>query len=191
MIYKIAQTLAKICYRLVFGLRIFGAENLPKEGGALICANHISNFDPPAISAAISRKVRFLAKKELFKNRLFGKIILALGATPLDRGGMDTSAVRKSIAILKNNELLLLFPQGTRREDLKKEQFKDGAATLAVMANVPIVPVCIVGKYRPFGGLRVYIGQPISATVIREGIKEIGGGILIYERIRELYEKRH
>ncbi len=162
MLYKFCSRGLNLIFRLIFFLRIKGRENVPKEGGLLVCTNHLSNFDPPAIAASFPRSLRFMAKEELFHNPVFGKFITMLGAFPIRRGKGDVCAVMTAMKILNRGETTLIFPEGTRVHNGDSERKIDpGIIKLAIKSKVPILPGYTNGKYKLFGGLRVYFGKPI------------------------------
>lgn len=163
MLYKIASVLVIGFFRVFFLLRVKGLENVPREGGLLLCANHRSNFDPPAVAAAFPRRLKFMAKEELFHNPLFGGLIKALGAFPIRRGKGDAGAVMAALKILNSGETTLVFPEGRRVEgDDGDRRINPGIIRIAIKARVPILPAYSNGKYRLFGGLKVYFGKPIT-----------------------------
>jgi len=123
--------------------------------------NHRSNWDPPIAAITSPRKLRFMAKSELFKNKLFAKIITALGAFPIQRGKGDVGAIKGSLTILKNEEVMLIFPEGGRVKDEKTTDAKPGVVMLAIRAKVPVIPTYISGKYRWFGKITVRFGEPV------------------------------
>ena len=100
--------------RALFRVKLIGAENEPEDGTFLICANHISEADPLILGACLKHNPRYMAKKELMKVPVIGKLITALGAYPIDRGGNDVAAIRKTVDFLKNGESGIMFPQGKR-----------------------------------------------------------------------------
>ena len=191
----IIRALAWVLYKLVFWIRLEGKENLPKGDGMLFCSNHLSNLDPPTVAVMVPRKLRFLAKEELFHNKPFAWLIRHLGATPITRGGADVSAVKTCIRILRGGENLLMFPQGTRRKQLREKDVKPGAIVIAQRSGVPIVPVAICGKYRPFSCMKVKIGKCITLEEVHritedETITDKNEALrrLLYERIAALME---
>lgn len=150
---------------LMYGLRRPSNENVPKEGGIIVCANHSSLLDPVFTAVALKRKLTFMAKKELFSFKPFGWLISSLGAFPVDRGKNDVGAVKTSIKLLKGGHAMLLFPQGTRCKRVDNVEAKHGAVRLAIMTGVPILPVCISEGHRFFGKRGyVKIGEPIDYT---------------------------
>ncbi len=170
-IYWTAVAIARAAIHLLWWPRYIGRENLP-TGPYLICANHRSWFDPPFIAIVIPREVGFLAKAELFKNPLFGKLIWALNARPIRRGSVDRTAIDHVRALLKNNIPVVTFPEGTRSRTGHMQPPRPGIGMLARLAGVPVVPIYIKGSFkmshRPFfwGSLEARIGDPIPASAI-------------------------
>ena len=153
--------------RLVLGIRIKGLENIPKTGGIMFCANHIAARDAVVIAAACEREIKFLAKKELFSVPIIGRIIKALGAVKLDRGGADVGAIRTSVNLIKAGYALSIFPQGHRYPGVNPATTprKNGAAMIAAHAKCDVIPVCIKVcgfKYGIFKKVDVIFGKPIT-----------------------------
>ena len=121
-------------------------------------SNHISAFDPPLLAAIFSRPVRFMAKKELFENPVLRFILFLADAFPVDRGKTDISAVKKALSVLKNSEVLGIFPEGTRRPEGKLGTPKAGSVMLAVKSDVPILPIGIK-NIKKNGRITVNIGE--------------------------------
>lgn len=117
MIYTFCSTLLRIIYTILFRLEAVGRENIPKEGGVLLCSNHISNFDPPTVGIKLRRQVRFMAKSELFEIPVLGRIIKAVGAFPVKRGGVSKESIKTSLNILRDGQVLGIFPSGSRHND--------------------------------------------------------------------------
>ena len=132
----------------------------------MFCSNHIAARDAVIIAAACEREIKFLAKKELFSVPIIGRIIKALGAVKLDRGGADVGAIRTSINLIKSGFALSVFPQGHRYpgENPKDTPKKNGAAMICYHAMCDVVPVCIKVrgfKYGIFKKTEVIFGEPI------------------------------
>lgn len=149
-----------------FNIRITGSENEPTEGGCLVCANHMSNSDVVVLAAALRRQPRYLAKAELFRVPLLSRLVKALGAFPIKRGGGDIAAIKTTLELLKQGELVGFYPQGTRHRgvDPRHTPIRHGIAMVASRAGVPVLPVCIQTKgYKivPFRRVDVRIGKPI------------------------------
>lgn len=163
MLYTWLRKLFRLFYRTIFRLDPVGLENIPLEGAVILCSNHKSNWDPPTVAVFLDRKVRFMAKSELFNIPLFGTLISKLGAFPVKRGKIGKSSVKQTLDILKQGEVLLIFPEGTRKNT--NGIGKRGAASFALKANATIIPVAIVGSYRLFGKLKIIYGSPMKFQV--------------------------
>ena len=146
MLYKFLSGLAKGVTHCIFRVKVVGKENVPKDGGMILAVNHKSNWDPIFAGAYCPRPLRFMAKADLFKNKLFGGLIKKLGA----------------FSILKNNDAMLIFPEGHRIKNGKRVKAKLGVSMIAVYAKVPVIPLCISGEYKPFHKVTVTFGKPIT-----------------------------
>lgn len=169
--YNFCLKLIRFYYKLFFGAKYYGTENLLLEGGMLICPNHLSNNDPVIVAGNIRRKLRFMAKKELFHIPVLSSVIKFFGAFPIDRSTSDLGAVRATMSILKEANALMLFPEGRRNKVLVSENVKPGAVTIAAKAGVYIQPVYIKGTYRLFGKTEVFFGKPIPPEKLREVVQ--------------------
>ncbi|MCC2684876.1 MAG: plsC [Paenibacillaceae bacterium] len=166
MLYSIGQTLCRILFYGIFRLKVIGRENIPATGGVILCSNHTSNLDPPLLGTPVPRKVRFMAKAELFKVPLLGAIIHAVGAFPIKRGGVSKESLRLAASILEEGGVLGVFPEGTRKGS---EVGKRGAASLALRSGAQVVPVAIIGKYIPFRRMKIIYGKPLDLSSCRDG----------------------
>lgn len=130
-------------------LKVTGLENIPRKGGAVIIANHLSYFDAVALASALERSKRdamVLAKSELFRVPWRARLLTALGVIPVYRGSDKAAdALNEAVKSLKGGELVALFPEGTIPKDGALLPFKTGAARMALEANVPVIPVVMVG----------------------------------------------
>lgn len=162
MLYRVACFLIGFAFRLVFRIRVTGRENVPKEGGCILAVNHKSNLDPVIAGAYCPRRLRFMAKEELFNNRFFGWLITQLGAFPISRGKGDIGAIKGAFSILKNNEMMLMFPQGHRMKKGERGKAQCGVSMIAHKMQVPIVPLCIGGEYKLFKKITLSFGKPIE-----------------------------
>lgn len=164
--YNFCWTLLRPAYKALYPHRVTGLENLPAEGGFVLCINHISARDPLYVSTCIPRKRRmyFLGKKELFDNRFLRPFVTWLGGIPVDRGHADLSAVRNSLRVLKEGFGLGIFPQGTRSRDNTPTPMLNGASMIALRGGVPVVPAYIDGPYRLFHRVDVRFGAPLDLS---------------------------
>jgi 1-acyl-sn-glycerol-3-phosphate acyltransferase len=180
----------------LYRLRARGLEHLP-EGGFVLAANHTSNFDPWALGIPLlpGRQLRFMAKSELF-NPLLAPILRAGGAFKVRRGEGDIEAVRTAVELVKEGEIVVMFPEGTRRrKGLRKKHVArahTGAARIALGAGAPLVPAAIKGTDRlsRLGPLRVVYGEPLDLSDL-EGLDQKTAAEEATERlmarIEELY----
>jgi 1-acyl-sn-glycerol-3-phosphate acyltransferase len=173
--YRINRQLVKLTAGIYFRLKVEDSRHIPSTGPLLLAANHCSFLDPPLIAAAISRQISFLAKEELFRIPLLGWWIHHLGAYPLARQKGDTQAVRTGLRVLRENKVLLVFPEGTRSPDGELLPLQPGAAWLSLIGGAPVVPLYISGSFRacPRNAwwprptqIRIAIGTPIKPEEI-------------------------
>lgn len=149
-------------------MEVIGKENFPKEGGVLLCTNHIHNFDPPIVGIVSPRTIHFMAKEELFKMPILRNLLPHLNAFPVKRGMSDREALRKGLKVLKEGHVLGLFPEGTRSKTGELGKGLAGAGFFALRTEAAVVPCAIIGPYKAFSKLRVVYGKPIDMAKLRE-----------------------
>ena len=167
--YKVLKVICGKPLLWILGIKVVGAENEPhyEDGSYLLCSNHLGALDPFCIAAALNRrKLCFMAKKELFRNKLAAKIFYSLGAFPIDRSGADVGAVKGTIRLLQEGHCTAIFPQGTRCPGVhpSETKIKAGAGLIAARAGVPVLPVLIRNRKWRVGLFRrteIVIGKPI------------------------------
>lgn len=200
-VYGTVISLARLIWRgqgLTF--TVTGVENLPKTGGAVVAINHTSYFDftfagLPAYQQKRGRKVRFMAKKEVFDHKISGPVMRSLGHIPVDRtSGADSfgAACRR----LKDGELVGVYPEATISRSFELKEFKSGAARMAIDAGVPIVPHIVWGAqriwtkdhpkkmWRPKVPISVAVGEPILPTLPAPELTA-----LLHSRMQHLLEQ--
>ena len=161
MFFRVCRFLAWIIGHIIYRFEVTGRENVPKEGAYLVCSNHIHAFDPIALSIFMKRSPKFMAKKEIFRRRIFGWFLRNFGAYPIDRdSAADLQAFRTTMNVLKSGEGVIIFSQGTRMKEF--ENAKSGVAVFALKSGAPIVPAGIRGTYKLFSKVYVNFGEPIS-----------------------------
>lgn len=167
MIYEMTRGLARILFKTWFRVKARGLEHIPKDGPVIVCCNHISLWDPPVLGVWLPRKIRYMAKAELFKIPVFGGFIRMLGAFPVKRGGVSKESIRLSLDLLKQGELIGVFPEGTRNRS-GLHAAKRGAVHLAFKSGAVVVPAAIIASYRPFSKVFVIYGEPVDISAYVE-----------------------
>jgi len=160
-VYQCIRLTLLAVFKIFFRIKVKGKKNMPKTGGVIVMSNHISAYDPPLLAAIFSRPVRFMAKKELFENPVIRFVLFLADAFPVDRSKNDITAVKKALSVLKEKEVLGLFPEGTRRAEGELGKPKIGSVMLAIKSDVPILPVGIK-NIKKKGRITINIGQPFK-----------------------------
>jgi len=160
-IYQCIRLSLLAIFKIFFRIKVKGKNNLPDEGPVILMSNHISAYDPPLLVAIFSRPVRFMAKKELFENPFMRFVLFLADAFPVDRSKNDITAVKKALSVLKDQEVLGLFPEGTRRAEGKLGNPKLGSVMLAIKSGAPIVPIGIK-NIKKEGRITINIGEAFS-----------------------------
>ncbi|HVV35546.1 MAG TPA: lysophospholipid acyltransferase family protein [Acidimicrobiales bacterium] len=157
---------------------INGVEHIPAEGGFIVAPVHRSNIDTFPMVGMTRRRMSFLGKDSLWKNKVGAFFFDAMGGYPVHRGTADREALRRCIEVVSRGEGLVLFPEGTRQSGPKVCDLFEGAAYVASKANVPIIPIGIGGTEAamPKGSKMIHpvklhyeIGPPIPAPVGEDG----------------------
>ncbi len=173
MLYEIAKLLILCVTHILWRVRVYGAENVPLDGPLIVACNHVSLLDPPLLGAFCPRKLRYMAKKELFKIPVFGPLIRAVGAYPVDRQRSATGAIRRSVEVLRSGGAVGIFPEGGRNltGDVEARQ---GVALLASLAKAPVVPAAVVGSRKAalFAPIKVAFGRPMLLDPSRKATRE-------------------
>lgn len=171
--YDFSKAAVRIWARTVLRARVSGAANVPMDGPLIVACNHLSYLDPPIMGCLCPRRIRYMAKKELFEMPVLGTMIRALGAYPVDRHGSATAAIRRSLSVLEAGGAVGIFPEGTRNRDGTVAP-QTGVALLASLAKAPVVPACIRGSDRALRLARVDVafGPPLSLAAGRKATRE-------------------
>lgn len=166
--YQFAKSLVWNVLNPLYRFDIKGLDNFPKSGGILICANHIDALDPPVVGITAPRPVHFMAKEELFQAPILKPLLPKLNAFPVKRGLSDREALRRALAILKNGDVMGIFPEGTRSKNGELGKGFSGAGFFALKGEADVVPCAIIGPYKPFKRLKVVYGEPIIMQPYRD-----------------------
>jgi len=186
----------------LFRFTAHGMRHIPERGRIILASNHASNLDPLFVGVAAPRRINYLAKKELFSNRLFGFILRKIcSALPVDRDQMDRTTLREIFRLLEHEEMMLVFPEGTRTHDGRLGEAKLGVGLIAHHAKATVIPAYVRGSYEilPRHAKRIHLnrcvvsfGPPVELDALyrqgksKEVYKRIGDRIM--ESIRRLEE---
>ena len=200
-VYATVIQTARLIWRIQgLTFKVSGVEELPATGGAVIAINHTSYFDftfagLPAYKQGLGRKVRFMAKKEVFDSKLTGPIMRSLRHISVDRAS-GAESFEKACEALKAGELVGVYPEATISRSFEIKEFKSGAARMALDANVPIVPHIVWGAqriwtkghprkmWRPKVPISVAVGEPIAPTLPAAELTR-----LLHSRMQHLLEQ--
>lgn len=157
---------------IVYRIKVNGKENIPEEGAALVCPNHVHGLDTVIVVVHNKRKINVLAKEELFKSAFLRFLAKVFGVYPVKQNSADLSAIKTSLKLLKNKELLLIYPEGTRNGLAKRVPVKNGPMTIAIKAGVPIIPIGIKGSFKAFSKITVNIGKPMYFNEYKDKVND-------------------
>lgn len=196
--YQFIRLSSWFCFRLLFRLRAIGLENLPQTGPVLICANHQSHLDPPLIGSTSARRMNFLAKKQLFDFPPLRWMISFLDSIPIDREGISAGGIKETLKRLRRNEMVLMFPEGTRSPDGEMKEVLPGFCALVKRTGAAVVPVGIQGSWEawprtrkfPRPGVKIVLvfGRPILPETYKP-LNDQELVVLLDRRIREEMEQ--
>lgn len=159
----IVKGFANIGFHLLYRVDIKGLENIPKEGPAILCSNHIHALDSVLYVTRIKRMVFAMAKEELFNTKFKNWFMYSMGVFPVKRDSIASEeAINTAIEHLNDGDLLMIFPEGTRNGFEKGVKPKKGVALIALRAKVPIIPMAMEGSFKPFTKIKIRIGKPID-----------------------------
>ena len=163
--YRLTTFLMALVLSIFGDWQVRGRQRVPATGPLIVVANHLSLADPPLLGASLPRRVRFMAKEELFQSRLGGVWIRLFGAFPVRRFQADLKALRNAQRLLQDGQVLGMFPEGHRGSGRALQPAHPGTALLALRSGCPVLPVGITGTER-IRSLRVLLEHPrITVTV--------------------------
>jgi 1-acyl-sn-glycerol-3-phosphate acyltransferase len=194
-LWKTLQGLCRILTTVLFDLKTYGRENIPKRGGALLLSNHQSYLDPILLGVKLDRPVSYMAKSELFEaGPILPWLIRSLHAFPVKRGSGDVGAIKEAIARLHEGYILNMYPEGTRTEDGEIRKILPGVALVVKRAGVPVIPVVIDGSFNAWSKkqktirgfpIRVVFGPPLQL----DGLKSEQVLALIDSTLRDMLNR--
>ena len=201
--YHILHIITRPLLKSLFKFQVFGAENVPVTGGALLISNHASFSDPVFLGAAVKRNLNYMARASLFRVEPIGRFLRSMSAFPVHLGVPDRKAIRRALQLLDGGKLMLIFGEGTRTIDGTLGEAQPGVGLIAYRTTASILPVFLDGSLEvlPKGAkmiklakVTVSFGKPLDMTSYRasKGSREIYAkiGAEAMERIAELRERR-
>lgn len=169
--YKILIKIVSIFFRIIYRIKINGIENFKDDEAIIISSNHTHIFDPIILAMLTKKQIFFLSKKELFNKKLYSKFFSKLGVIPIDRENIDLKAIKSCFRILRNGNLLGIFPEGTRVKSIDINNMKKGVSLIALKNKVNILPIHIDANYKIFSRIIVDI-YPIIETNNYENMED-------------------
>ena len=171
-------------FLIYFRMQRIGREHLPRRGPLLLASNHRSFLDPFVIGTLVRRPVYYMAKRELFENRLLGWLLNGLGAFPVDRGAGDSEAMETARAILARGDCVVCFPEGTRVRPGPLGEPRRGVGRLALQTGAPVAPVAVIGtegvrrgwRIRP-RKVRIRVGPPLLFPTVEHTSPALAAGV--------------
>ncbi|MCB2200141.1 1-acyl-sn-glycerol-3-phosphate acyltransferase [bacterium] len=145
--YRFIQFVVRWYYKIVFGMKVVGIENIPLEGPLIVACNHRTLSEPPMVGSVVPREMYFAAKQQLLVGPL-GVILRYANAIPIRRTGSDKEAIKALAASLKEGKAVLIFPEGTRTLNPDDAKIKAGVGMLAMMGGADVMPVRVDGTGR-------------------------------------------
>lgn len=183
-LHDFGKFISRTFFRLFYKVVIVDKDKIPENAGVLLCSNHIHYLDPPLVGAFINRQTRFMAKAELFDAPILKGLLPKLGAFPIRRGMSDRQALRTGLKLLKEEELIGVFPEGTRSKTGELGEGLAGVGFFALRSQAYVVPCAVIGSYKLFSTLKIVYGDPVNMNALREqkaspeeATKEIMNGI--------------
>ncbi|MDB6136296.1 MAG: phospholipid/glycerol acyltransferase [Verrucomicrobiales bacterium] len=191
-VYRICHSLTWGVARAALNFRVIHPENLIEDGPALICANHVSFFDPPLISICFEKEIHFLARHTLYSNPVARWLFPRLNVTPIDQDRAGMSGLKTMVRVLNGGHRVLIFPEGSRSPDGKLQPAAGGAGLITAKSRAPVIPIRLFGAYEalPIGSGRprfvtvtAVIGKPLRFSEAefpsgREGYQRISDAIM-------------
>ncbi len=196
LVDSLVRPFVYIMAKVFFRLKTTNQQIIPRQGGIILAGNHISDWDPPFVGAAVPRGVHFMAKSELFSNPLVGSFLRGLGAFPVYRkAAVNSEALRTARDLVNEGKAIIIFPEGTRSKTGRLLPPKAGVGHIAHSTGAQVYPFFVRGTDHPLGALffrnrfSVRFGDPILPETIEKCHQEGGpAGIAAYimDKIREL-----
>ncbi len=165
VLYRVGQAVCRPIMTVFYRYKFINNNSIPHEGAYIIASNHMSFSDPVLLGLGQRRRLFFMAKQELFKNKFFAGLIRALGAFPVERGAGDGKAIKTGEDLIKEGNVMTIFIEGGRTKTGEFMRPRSGCALVAQQMQVPVIPACITitgnPKYR-FAKRVIHFGDPLT-----------------------------
>lgn len=197
--YSFARIVLTLPTLLIWRVRAIGVENVPKSGPLVLAPNHFSQMDHFFAGVYLRRKIRFMAKSQLFGPPVLTYIYKHGGVFPIRRGHHDEKAIETARILVEQGEMLLVYAEGGRSRSQQLGEPKPGIGRIALETGVPVVPVAIKGSERArqwkrlrFPRVTVQFGEPLAFPVEEAPDRErqLEVATEVFDRVREMYEGR-
>lgn len=176
VLYSVGRVVCTPIFKLLYRYKPINNHTIPQKGGYIVACNHLSYSDPVLLGLCQKRRLFFMAKSELFRNKFFGALIRALGAFPVERGAGDGKAIKTGEDLIKDGELMTIFIEGGRTKTGELMRPRSGCALVAQQMQVPVIPACITIVGNPkhvFSKRVIHFGNPLSPQEL--GLTPDGG----------------
>lgn len=200
--YSLSRFLLATLFKIAYRVQVIGLDNIPRKGRIILCSNHISYLDPLVIAAFLPRYIFFMAKREVFVNKFLASVVTFFNSFPVNRDAFDSQAVKYSISILNDEEVIGIFPEGTRSTDGVIRKGYRGVGLISIMADCSILPVALSGtnkiiqkphKRLFFPKVKIAFGKLIEIKKIIENNDDKTATNIILNKtmdsIKDLYNK--
>lgn len=165
VLYRVGQAVCRPIMKVFYRYKFINNNSIPHEGAYIIASNHMSFSDPVLLGLGQRRRLFFMAKQELFKNKFFGGLIRALGAFPVERGAGDGKAIKTGEDLIKEGNVMTIFIEGGRTKTGEFMRPRSGCALVAQQTQVPVIPACITITGNPkhrFAKRVIHFGDPLT-----------------------------
>ena len=195
-LYAFGKVLLMPFYKLLYRFKVKNKNAIPAEGGVILASNHMSFADPVLLGLSSKRRLFFMAKSELFRNKFGAAVIRALGAFPVERGAGDGKALKTGEDILREGNVMTIFLEGTRTKTGELLRPRSGCALVAQQMQLPVVPCCITKRHfsHMFSKTIIHFGDPLTPEELGltpdSGRRELRGATnMIMDEIRKMREE--
>lgn len=165
VLYRVGQAVCRPIMKVFYRYKFINNNSIPHEGAYIIASNHMSFSDPVLLGLGQRRRLFFMAKQELFKNKFFAGLIRALGAFPVERGAGDGKAIKTGEDLIKEGNVMTIFIEGGRTKTGEFMRPRSGCALVAQQMQVPVIPACITITGNPkhrFAKRVIHFGDPLT-----------------------------